>query len=202
MGLIETGYKRSLELIITKMDDNTPPSVITETHNGVMSFEVTGTTYEQLTGTSFQQLTVADFNERLGYIKDYYLTSDPNLYDTILWDQTRILMPIVKPTAYIKFTSTPGSISTTVVLRSSIPVGSNITRVINYYDNSKELLITISLTIFKGGTTSMGTSIHNTSTINNVYVDPLGEILSDNLCNYNYNDTIVLSTGPIPMPID
>ena len=190
MALIGTGYKRSLELKII-MAGSTPQSTISVTHNGSLAFGDT----DGLT-TSLGELSSGDFDTRklafMDYIKAYYLTSEPGLYDTIQWNQTRIEIPTEKGNINISFYCIPDLTFTTVKMVSDLPVTTGITQIVNYTDNDKGADRSPIFSIPVGSTSSMSFSIRNNSTINSIISN---EVNFDASYIYSYNnDTLLL--GP------
>lgn len=71
MPTANTGYKRSLTIIIKKFVNGVIQLGYPKTYDGQAAFDVDGQSFLLITDAEFALLSAADFNTRLGYFKLY-----------------------------------------------------------------------------------------------------------------------------------
>lgn len=71
MPTANTGYKRSLTIIIKKFVNGVIQLGYPQTYDGQAAFDVDGQSFAPLLDADFALLSAADFNNRLGYFKLY-----------------------------------------------------------------------------------------------------------------------------------
>lgn len=69
--MANTGYQRSLTLIITKTVNGVAATGYPKTYNGRNGFSHNGNTYPAITGTQLAQMTAEDYEQRLADFKGY-----------------------------------------------------------------------------------------------------------------------------------
>lgn len=69
--MANTGYQRSVTLIVRKTVNGAPVTGYPKTYQGRNEFAHNGTTYPAITGTQLANLPAAEFNARLEAFKGY-----------------------------------------------------------------------------------------------------------------------------------